>query len=82
MEQIKGGYCNLSKLRVEKTDENTGQKFEEEIIEPKEIRDEMKNFYQNIFNKQTVKDGDKGIDDFFKSDGDTDPYEELVKRQL
>ena len=42
----------------------------------------MKNFYQNIFNKQTVKDGDKGIDDFLKSDGDTDPYEELVKRQL
>ena len=42
----------------------------------------MKNFYQDIFNKQKVKDGDQGIEDFLKSDGDSDPYEELVKRQL
>ena len=54
MEQIKGGYCNLSKLRVEKTDEITGQKFEEEIIEPKEIRDEIKNFYQKILAKRAL----------------------------
>ena len=79
---MKGGYCNLTKLRVEKTDESTGQKVEKEIIEPHDIRDEMKNFYQNIFNKQVVKDGDKGIDEFLKSDEDTDPYEELVKRHL
>ena len=82
MEQMKGGYCNLTKLKVEKTDESTGQKVEKEIIEPHDIRDEMKNFYKNIFDKQAVKDGDKGIDKFLKSDKDTDPYEELVKRQL
>ena len=64
MEQLKGSYCSLTKLRVEKTDVTTGQKVEKEIIEPHETRDEMKNFYQDIFNKQTVKDGDPGIEDF------------------
>ena len=49
---------------MKKTDVSTGQKVAKEIIEPHEIRDEMKNFSQNIFNKQTVKDGDKGMDDF------------------
>ena len=58
------------------------KKVEKQIIKPLDIRDEMKNFYQNIFNKQVVKDGDKGIDEFLKSDEDTDPQEELVKRQL
>ena len=82
MEQLKGSYCSLTKLRVEKTDVTTGKKVEKEINEPHEIRDEIKNFYQDIFNKQTVKDGDHGIEDFLKSDGDSDPYEELVKRQL
>ena len=75
MEQLKGSYCSITKLRVEKTDVTTGEKVEKEIIEPHEIRDEMKNFYQDIFDKQTVKDGDQGIEDFLKSDGDTDPYE-------
>ena len=60
MEQLKGSYCSLTKLR----DVTTGQKVEKEMIEPHEIRDEMKNFYQDIFNKQTVKDGDQEIEDF------------------
>ena len=69
MEQTKDGYCNLSKLRVEKIDVSTGQKVDKEIIEPHYIRDEMKNFYQNIFNTQTIKDGDKGTEDFLNFTG-------------
>ena len=52
---MKGGYCNLTKLRVEKPDESTGQKVEKEIMEPHDIRNEMKNFYQNIFLDRLLK---------------------------
>ena len=34
MEQRKGGYCNVTKLRVQHTDVSTKQKVEEEIINP------------------------------------------------
>ena len=58
MEQRKAGYCCISKLRINSTDKKTGEKVEKEVIEQKEIRDEMKNFYQDIFAKQTIDKGD------------------------
>ena len=41
----------------------------------------MKKFCQQIFNKQTVKEGTEAIDDFLNSDADTNPYEELEKKE-
>ena len=64
MEKQKSRYGSLTKLRVQQTDEFTKLKVEDEIIEPSKIRDEMKNFYQNIFNKQEVREGTEAIDDF------------------
>ena len=61
MEKRKGGYCNLTELRVQKTDAATKLQVEEEIINPSKIRDEMKTFYQNHFNRQEVKEGAKAI---------------------
>ena len=58
------------------------KKVEKEVIEPSEIRDEMRKFYQQIFNKQTVRDGTGALDDFFISDADTNPYGELEKGDL
>ena len=66
MEQRKGGYCNLTKLRVEETDEQTQIKVQREIIYPTEIISEMQNFYQKIFNNQEVKKGTEAIDDFLE----------------
>ena len=41
----------------------------------------MRKFYQQMF-KQTVKEGTEAIDEFFNSDADTNPHEELDKRKL
>ena len=82
MEQRKGGYCNISKLRFETTDEITPKKVENEIIEPSEIRDEMRKCYQQIINKQTVREVTEAIDEFLSSEADTNPCEELDKRKL
>ena len=67
LEQRKGGYCNLTKLRVEETDVQMQQKVEKEIIDPTEIRSEAKKFYQKIFNRQEVKKGTDAIDEFLNS---------------
>ena len=63
-------YCSLTKVRVQQTDVFTKLKVEEEIIEPSKIRNEMKNVYQNKFNKQDVKEGTEAIDNFLKPDDD------------
>ena len=76
MEKRKGGYCNLTKLRVQWTDVNTNLQVEEDIIDPSKIRDEMKTFDQNISNRQKVKEGMEAIDGFFKLDNDDNPYQE------
>ena len=55
MEKRKSGYWNLTKISVQQTDELTKLKVEEEIIDPSKIRDGIKTFYQNIFNRQEVK---------------------------
>ena len=34
----------------------------------------MKTFYQNIFNRQEVKEGTEGINKFLKLDNDDNPY--------
>ena len=70
MEQRKGGYCNLTKLRVQCTDATIKLQVEEEIIDPSKIRDEMKKFYQNILHRQKVKEGEEAIDEFLKLDND------------
>ena len=73
MEQRKGGYCNLTKLRVQRTDYVTDLQVEEGIIDPSKIRDEMKTFSQNIFNRPEVKEGTEAIND-------DNPYQELLNR--
>ena len=40
----------------------------------------MRRLYQQIFIKQTVREGTEAIDDFFNSDADTNPYKD--KRKL
>ena len=56
------------------TDVNTKDKIE--------IRDEMKTFYQNIFNRQIVKEGTGAIEEFLKLDDDENPYQELFNRRI
>ena len=82
MEKRKSGYCNLTNLRVQRTDELTKLNVEEEIIDTSNIRDEMKTFYQNTFNKQEVKVGKEAIDEFSKLDDDNSPFEELLNRRI
>ena len=82
MEKRKGGYCNLTKLRVQRTDDTTKLQVEEEIFDPSKIRDEMKTFYQNIFNRQEVKEGMEAIDEFLKIDNNDNPYQELPNRRI
>ena len=78
----KSGYCKLTNLRVQPTDELTKLKVEEEIIDPSKIRGEMKTFYQNIFNRHEVKEGTEAIDEFLKLDDDNSPYQELLNRRI
>ena len=42
----------------------------------------MKTFYQNIFNRQEVKEGMEAIDEFLKLDDDNSPYQELLNRRI
>ena len=42
----------------------------------------MKSFYQNIFNRQEIKEGTEAIDEFLKLDDDDNPYQELVNRRI
>ena len=74
MEQRKGGYDNLTKLRVQRTDAIAKTKVEEEIIDPSKIRDGMKTLYQNIFNRQNVKEGTEAIDELSNLANDDNPY--------
>ena len=52
------------------------EKVEDKIINPSKIRNEMKTFYQNIFNRQNVKEGTEAIDEFFKLYDNKNPYQE------
>ena len=69
-------------MRVQHTDATTKLQVEEEIIDPSKIRDEMKTFYQNISNRQKVKEGTEEIDEFLKLDNDDNPYQELLNRRI
>ena len=42
----------------------------------------MKIFYQNILNRQKVKEETEAIDEFFKLDNDDNPYQELLNRRI
>ena len=53
-----------------------------EVTDPIEVREEMKNFYQDIFNKQEVLEGSTAIENFLTSQGDTEPLLELSRRKL
>ena len=72
----------MSKLRVNTIDKNTGKKVELEVIEPKEIRDEMKKFYQDIFAKQKIDEGEDSVKNYLNSDNDVEPLKELNSRKL
>ena len=82
MEQRKAGYCSISKLRVTKKDKISGKDVTVEVTDPIEVREEMKNFYQDIFNKQEVLEGSTAIENFLTSQGDTEPLPELNRRKL
>ena len=79
MEQKRAGYCAISKLKVMKKDKNTGKEINIEVTEPKEIREEMRDFYQDIFAKQKVLEGPSAIENFLNSDDDQKPLLELEK---
>ena len=57
MEQRKARYCSIGKLRVIKKVKNTGEDINVEVTSPEDIREEMKNFYQDIFRKQDILEG-------------------------
>ena len=59
---------------------NTGKKINVEVTEPHEIREEMRNFYQDIFAKQQIIEGPSAIENFLNSDGDYRPLLELKKK--
>ena len=82
MEQRKAGYCSISKLNVRKHDPTSGKDIIIEVTDPIKVRDEMKNFYQSIFNKQEVLEGSEAITNFLTSQGDTEPLLELNRRKL
>ena len=83
MEKRKRGYCNLTKLRILRRDVATKLQVEEEIIAPSNIKDEIKkNFYQNLFNEQKVKEGIEKIYEFFKLDNDDNPYQEFLNMTI
>ena len=82
MEQRKAGYCSISKLKVTKNDQTSGKEITVEVTDPVEMRIEIKNFYQNIFNKQEVMEGSKAIENFLTSQGNTEPLLELNRRKL
>ena len=79
MEQRRAGYCAISKLKVTKEDKNTGKKINIEVTDPKDIREEMKSFYQDIFSKQEILEGPSSIENFLNSQGDYRPLLELKK---
>ena len=49
MEHRRAGYCSIGKLRVTREDKNTGKEINIEVTDPWDIREEMRNFYQDIF---------------------------------
>ena len=77
MEQRKAGYCCISKLKVNSIDKKTGEKVELEVIEPKEIRDEMKKFYQDIFAKQKIHEREDSVNNYLNLDDDVEALKEL-----
>ena len=79
MEPRKAGYCCISKLKVNSIDKKTGGKVETEVIELKEIRDEMKNFYQDIFAKQTINEGEDSVKNYLNLDDDIEPLKNSIQ---
>ena len=57
----------------------TGKKINIKVTEPKDIREEMRSFYQDIFAKQQILEGPSAIENFLNSDGDYRPLLELKK---
>ena len=79
MEQRRAGYCSIGKLKVTKEDKNTGKEINIEVTDPGDIREEMRNFYQDIFRKQDILEGPSSIENFLNSQGDYKPLLELKK---
>ena len=82
MEQRKAGYSCISKLKIGSTDPKTGKKTEKEIIDQKEIRDEMRKFYQEIFAKQEIEEVEDSIKEYLNLDNDDEPLKEINSRKL
>ena len=60
--------------------ETLEQKKNISFTEPKEIREEMRNFYQNILSKQTVLEEPSAIEKILNSDDDQRPLLEFKKK--
>ena len=84
IESKKVGYHEIIKLEI--PDPKIPHPKEADKItltEPEELRTAMKDFYQNIFNRQShVKDSPKDLEDFLKSENDTEPWKELQNRRI
>ena len=78
LERRKGGYCNIVKIQVGIND----QKEPVFSKDPKIIRDNMANFYSEVYEKQTVKSSENDIIDYLNSDGYSEPIKELNNRRI
>ena len=89
LENSKGGYSEITRLRIknpnynETLPENATNKKYYEITEPTQIRSEMHTTFQEIYNTQAQLDtSPDALLNFLSSDGDTEPQNELNKRRL
>ena len=89
LENSKAGYSEVTKLRIrnphfnETLPENATNKRYYEITEPHQIRTEMHATFQHIYNAQAnLQTTPDSINTFLCSDGDTEPLQELKRRQI
>ena len=73
LEKRKTGYSNI--VRLTNSEGNI-------VTNPKEIRQEMSNFYQNFYKKQDLSPTVDNIEKFLCSDDDQGPLKEARSRQI
>ena len=76
LESRKRSYSNIVKLILPQ------KNYPEVLTKPEEIRKEMANNFQQIFNKQEIDNDPNCIINFLKSDDDIEPLYELLRRQI
>ena len=88
IESKKVGYHEIIKLEIPNPNKPSPKEPDKQaskisITEPEELRSTMKEFYQDIFNRQAhVKDSQKDLEDFLKNEEDPEPWKELLNRKI